>query len=284
MKFALFITVLLFVSCKKPEEQNQGSGRTDAYGEMENTWGNPTRHTSGDFTRTLDDLMSGPTRSRNCSGVPRGDVNPESESLFTLGRRSGTPKSIKGEEQVYWNECEGTMKSNYAERKNGKLNHYACTKRRKVSKEYFNFFEQKFPVCVTEAFASIQTNGESKKIDKISFTHEGVAGDSSHSNRSFHSVNRAMDVALFKVTSGKKTYVIDVKKGKDGLEKIFLNKFRKCWNDSIISYNPKCSNTGNNGTIGHEDKHHQNHMHVSLPYCDGRGGYYSKIASTDGDI
>lgn len=267
MKASILIAILFLSSCEMPWQRE--ADRDDAYGDVVRTISRDGN--TGDFSRTLNDMMSGPTGGRNCN--PSNNQSEGSE-LFTLNRNTGTPKSIKGEEQVYVNECgpEG-ITTNYAERKGGSLKHYNCSKKRKVSKEYFNFFNENFATCNKKAFSKLYPSAE---VTKISFTHEGVAGDTRHSNGSYHSINRAIDIALFKIEAKGKSFVFDVKNQNKRTEKTFFKEFRQCWNDAIIAHKGSCNGSGYQGTIGGEDKDHKNHMHVSLPFCDGRRGYYSK--------
>lgn len=275
MKNAILIILFLSVTAckKKPHPVPSGGGAYD------NVVRTITNGGAGvDISRSLNDLMSGPTNGMNCNGSPRGNSQEPRSSKFTMGRRASSASSIKGEKQVYWNECAGTMTANYAERKRGKLNHYKCSKRRAISEKYINYFEKNFPKCVKQGFKKAQGANSFGLVGKITFTHEGVAGDQRHSNGSYHSINRAMDVAVINVESNGKKYSFDVKNQKRGLEQKFFTEFRQCWHDSLVATSDKCPGSFPKGTIGHEDKHHQNHMHISLPFCPGRSGYYSKIA------
>lgn len=267
----IFIIMVFLNSCKLPWQKEPRSG--GSYGGVVRAISpgpNGNFDRVGDFSRTLNDLMSGPTNGMGCNNAPA-----DSDPIFKLGRKAGTTKKIKGEEQVLWNECAGTMTANYGENSRGKLTHYKCSKKRKMSKKFFDFFESNFSSCTKQAFLKVKGQKAFNGIEKISFTHEGVAGDTRHSNKSLHSINRAIDIALINVSSGGKNYSFDVKKQKGGLEKKFFDEFRSCWHRAVTELQGNCTGTSTPvGTIGHEDGHHHNHIHVSLPRCGG--GFYSK--------
>lgn len=185
---------------------------------------------------------------------------------------SGNPVSagaIKGEPQVNWNECDGAggVTAGY---QGGR-----CASRRRMSQPFLEHFNNSFKPCVAQGS---QAQGESKEIASIYIDHNGVAGDESHSNRSYHSVNRAIDISEIIVTytdGSKKTFDAS---NAGSSESQFFSAFRSCWSNSVIEQGRPSSCPGSvpKGSIGHEDHDHKNHMHISLPFCPQKSGYYIK--------
>lgn len=269
--FYTFILALLLNGCETPESQNL-SDQTFISPDLRETLPNANL---GNFSSELNDLMNGPTRDSDCSN-PHNRIIPN----FKLGKTSGTPKPIKKEEQVYWNECSGNPTANY--HSDGVLQPKKCSKRRKMSREFFQFFEENFSACTIESLAKVRGKGEADAIERIHFSHRGVAGDTRHSNRSLHSINRAIDIAKIHIVSNGRNIVFDAKKQHSGDDKVFYKQFRHCWDRSITQYQGNCSGSSYPvGSIGYEDRQHREHVHTSLPKCNSN--YYSKenvLAST----
>ncbi len=230
--------------------------------------------TGDGFSKDLNTFMEGPTSnfvlsannspSSGC-GLPHyedREVDSDTEQMngFPLSISDKTSGSIKGEPQVMWDECKG-IRSNYDDG-----DQKATCKKRKVSKEYINFFDDNFAKCVQVAAKGFKAGGEGD-VEKIQFSHAGIAGDPRHSNRSYHSVNRAMDIRTISFIQDGKTVSLKVSDQKKSPSKEFFEQFRKCWSDQIVAYKNNCPGSSNKGSIGHEDKDHQHHLHLSLPYC-----------------
>ncbi|GEM_PF-3167274 len=244
-----------------------------------------------DFSKSLNTYMSGPTSqialsrpdspSSNCNLAIYNEINTMNEEVHEdvdfqdflelapkNERMNGFPLtidysgagSIKGEEQVIWDECKG-IKSNYDDGAQS-----STCKKRKVSKEFITFFDKNFASCVQTAVKGYK-EGNNQAIDEIKFSHAGIAGDPRHSNRSYHSVNRAMDIRSISYVQDGKKVTLKVSDQKKSPTKEFFEKFRKCWSEKIIETSNKCPGSSNKGSIGHEHKNHQHHLHLSLPYC-----------------
>ncbi len=167
--------------------------------------------------------------------------------------------------QTSWRECTDVVTGNYSG--------YNCANRRQVSVILKDFMDQYMPECVQEALDKVG-DGE---LDQLHIIHDGVLGDRRHSPRSLHAENRAIDIRSFRVRfydGREKTYVF---KGTTNRE--FYRAFRQCWGQKV-SENNGCPYYGGSvertGSIGWEDRNHQNHMHTSVPYCVGGsyGSYY----------
>ena len=253
-------------------------------------------YTGSDFTKELNLYMDGPTSnfalsapesSSSTCGMTWADDDViyeveveaavetntrEQMNGFPLSISDEVSGSIKGEPQVKWDECKG-IKANYDD---GKQN--TTCKKRTISKEFINFFDDNFAKCVKKASTTFK--GENpEEIQSIKFSHAGIAGDQRHTNRSYHSVNRAMDIKTISFVQDGKTKTMKVSDQKKSPAKEFFVSFRKCWNDQIINNKSNCPGRSNKGSIGHEDKNHQHHLHLSLPYCPrtkNGSRYYSK--------
>lgn len=167
----------------------------------------------------------------------------------TMGLRSMFP-------QTTWRECVDYITGNYTG--------YNCSNRRGISVILKSFMEDHFLTCANEALKSY--NGQ-KAVD-LHVTHDGIQGDARHSPRSLHAEARAIDVDSMIVTyssgrSEKLTF-------KGAQHQKFFNSFRQCWGQKVNRHNgcPYISGQASlTGSIGKEDRNHQNHMHVSVPYC-----------------
>ncbi|WP_417334852.1 hypothetical protein [Halobacteriovorax marinus] len=226
-----------------------------------------------DFSSSLNSFMSGPTsqtfftradvQSSNCSDVyDFSNVGGSDEAMngFPLTMADDNAGSIKGEPQILWDECQG-IESNYDDGAQS-----SSCKRRKMSKEFFGFFDKSFGKCVQAAAKGFGQSGDAE-VEAIKFSHAGISGDTRHSNRSYHSVNRAIDIRTIAFKQGDKVVRLKVSDQKKSPSKEFFEQFRKCWHEQIVSYKSNCPGNEPKGSIGHEDHNHQHHLHLSLPYC-----------------
>ena len=160
--------------------------------------------------------------------------------------------------QTYWYECTDEITGNYSG--------YNCASRRGISDILNKFMNNYMHQCVDAGLAA-QGGG---RVAELHVIHAGILGDRNHSPRSLHAENRAIDIKSFdmKLTSGA------VKKFNfaTAAHKPFFQAFRRCWGQVVNRYNgcPLINNNpGLTGSIGWEDRNHQNHMHTSVPYCVG---------------
>lgn len=272
MRKVFLLSIFIFIAC----EQQQGQAPRPVSPSYDNFRKTLTGKNKGGFNgikivQNLNRLLKGPTVDA-CDLSFEGSYNPndisedEEFSGFPLTIANDDGGSIKGEKQIVWDECKG-IKSNYD---NGEVR-AGCTKRR-LSKEYFDFFNENFGTCVQVAAMGFESNAD---VEKISFSHNGISGDPRHSNRSYHSVNRAIDIKQIKITQNGETKILKVTDQKKSPTKEFFEAFRGCWHNKIKNYKPDCPGSSHKGSIGHEDDDHQHHLHLSLPYCPSNG-YFAK--------
>lgn len=255
---------LLLCSCNTPD-----SGQNSSFNGLQKTFSSVGRD-GLDYSNSLNDFMGGPTRP-GAAGCPTGEYNSGlNVDAYPLSYDNTASSSIKGEPQVMWNECNPELKSNYVDERGP-----AQCARRKVSKEFIEFFDVNFNACVQKAY-SAQIGGSDLDFSNLSFMHKGITGDSRHSNRSLHSVNRAIDFAQVKFTANGRVVEYNARNQRRSPDKEFFDNFRACWSDKINEHKRNCPGGNMKGSIGAEDSDHTQHVHLSLPYCPGRSGFYSK--------
>lgn len=166
--------------------------------------------------------------------------------------------------QTKWRECNDSITGNYSG--------FNCSNNRGISEILDVFKKRNFFYCVNEALEHV---GKPEAID-LHVTHDGIQGDANHSPRSLHAEARAIDVDSFVVYySSSSSERISFKPAANNA---FFAKFRSCWGEAVNQQNgcPLISGRYDlTGSIGKEDRNHQNHMHVSIPYCIN-GNYSSK--------
>lgn len=158
--------------------------------------------------------------------------------------------------QTLWNECSDYVTGNYSG--------YKCSTRRGISVILKDFMEDHFLTCTNEALKSF--NG--KTATDLHVIHDGIQGDANHSPRSLHAEARAIDVDSMIITYGNGSSEKVTFKGSNHAS--FFKSFRSCWGSKVSKLNgcPIVSGgVGQTGSIGKEDRNHQNHVHISVPYC-----------------
>lgn len=191
-------------------------------------------------------------------------LTPEQEEMYT----DEMQHFRKLFPQTTWKECVDYVTGNYTG--------YNCSNRRGISVILKNFMEDHFLTCANEGLK----NYNGKTAIDLHVQHDGIQGDARHSPRSLHAEARAVDVDSIVVTySGGVSERLSFKGSK---HQNFFNGFRSCWGQKVKTHNG-CPTAGGSiaktGSIGKEDKNHQNHLHVSVPYCvSGRygSGFYQR--------
>jgi hypothetical protein len=159
--------------------------------------------------------------------------------------------------QTRWQECNYKITGNFSG--------YACNNRRLVSVTMKNFLSNEMEKCAESALRRVGING---RIRDSHIEHVGIQGDRNHSPRSLHSESRAIDVRSFSFelnNSRTRRFVFASSSSQP-----FFREFRKCWGQRVKSRLgcPYISNRPDRtGSIGKEDSNHQNHLHLSVPYC-----------------
>lgn len=151
--------------------------------------------------------------------------------------------------------------------------------------EFFEVLDRSFNKCVAAGarFAGISSSHGSFGGQ---VHHKGIMGDARHQQtRSLHNVGRAIDISTIVVNGQRMDFAKasqQKKSGQMGKEYKFFVAFRDCWSQEARTANSRCkgrraNRAGYFGSIGWEDRKHQNHLHVSLPICDQPGFYSSGL-------
>ena len=187
-------------------------------------------------------------------------LTPEEEKIYFE-----TQRSLKGRfPQTRWRECDDPVTGNYTSAR--------CTNSRGISVILDGYLQDEFLRCANEGLSAI---GSARAFD-MHITHVGIQGDANHSPRSLHAEARAVDVKSFTMFFSNGSSRDFAFRGSSNVN--FFNAFRSCWGKVMSSDNgcPLISGqTKLTGSIGKEDRNHQNHMHVSVPHCVN--GQYSSL-------
>ncbi len=194
-------------------------------------------------------------------------LSPEEEvRYFEEARRKGDWSLLDFRfDQTHWRECTHLVTGNYTG--------IRCANRRGMAVILKDFMDNYMECCVDQA---LQSNNMGS-LDSLHIIHDGILGDRRHSPRSLHAENRAIDIRAFRVTLNDG--LVKTLNFRDRANRAFYNEFRKCWGKVINTQNG-CPAYGGNiartGSIGWEDRNHQNHMHTSVPFCvaGDYGSYY----------
>lgn len=158
-------------------------------------------------------------------------------------------KGVDDGDKVIVNECEpgNGLSFKYSE---------GCVKAQKVDKQFYDFFNNHFAKCAQE---SAQVEG----VAQISIIHDGITGDSNHTNKSMHATQRAIDlksIAIKDSSGNEKKFTAESQDG-------FFTALRSCWHNAMVAEMSNCPGSQPKGSIGNEDENHHHHVHLSLPYC-----------------
>ncbi len=151
-----------------------------------------------------------------------------------------------------------------------------------VSEEWLNLFLEAFPTCMAEGLEAIELKKPKSVVvhSVMIYQHKGSSG-----RLSLHAPARAVDIAKFELVYADKSEELVVSKAsqkenpknKDETtkERKFFEAFRGCWSEQLTQ-NHGCaaySKEGFRGSVGWEDSAHQNHLHLSRPFCPGDKNY-----------
>lgn len=231
MKCLWILPLVVLISCGKNEDVNSTISNTRGITEVDST--------------LVDEDMD----SSESVMTPQQELD-----YFTEFEALGKATAFRFA-QSSWNECKDIVTGNYVESR--------CSTGRKISVILQTFMNNHMHKCVSKGLVA-QGGGV---LADYHIVHAGIFGDPRHSPRSLHAENRAIDIKSFEVllTSGtSKVFVYAGTKNRS-----FFTAFRNCWGDIIRQHNgcPVNKDLLRTGSIGWEDKNHQNHLHTSVPYC-----------------
>jgi hypothetical protein len=186
------------------------------------------------------------------------------------------------EPQIFWNEGSGLLQGQYGPERFWDDDMAQWTqmseipppsgpdllppsKKRQLSKRLAEMMDQHLPQCIAQAA------GLSELPNPISIIHNGIAGDSNHSPKSLHSLNRAIDISDIRFVDNKgrqHNYLYafaaqanrlrdrDLLKNATKLtlsQEQFFNKLVDCWKSA------------GGAVVTCTDPRHQGHLHLSVP-------------------
>ena len=113
----------------------------------------------------------------------------------------------------------------------------------------------------------------------MAYTHKG-----SGERLSLHSAARALDISRFELDFNNDIRRIEVSqaslkaspdRNRPTPERVFLTEFRQCWSEALEEVlGCEAYSTQPRGSVGWEDASHQNHLHLSAPYCPKNPHFY----------
>lgn len=146
-----------------------------------------------------------------------------------------------------------------------------CDRELEMNKGLVDFVNRNMENCVREgwnAHTASRPELADNPMGKVRFFHEGCMGDARHQTTpSWHNHGLAWDISAIEIGGTPLWFM-------KGENVAFFSAFRQCWGEAVKSFDNSCSTrTGKSrsraskpaGTIGKEDKNHQNHLHLSLP-------------------
>lgn len=139
-----------------------------------------------------------------------------------------------------------------------------CDRQLTMGEEFSEFLNSTLSRCANQAAGT-----SSFEVGKI--WHASSMPSAEHlarSPNSLHNFGAAIDLNAIQIDNRKFIFA-DAKS--DPATREFVDKFRKCWGHAAQNWRSGClpnrSSGMPHGTIGHEDPNHQNHFHISLPFC-----------------
>lgn len=194
-------------------------------------------------------------------------------------------RQILGEPIVEWDECHPDQPlsafSRWPLRDPDTGRNTQCARRRPMSAAYMSFYEQTMPACMNQAARVINPSWEVVHTDMVhlSALRENATVSGRNGRRhSLHAVGRALDVRELHITlANGQRFNVDYMRAMSnprGPERRFFQALRDCWERA--NQNRGCRSFGNREhrcSLGWEDRNHQDHLHLSMPYCPEKPGF-----------
>ena len=183
-------------------------------------------------------------------------IQPSEETLYLEKITEPKAEFKQRFPQTKWLECDDFITGNFS--------NFSCSNRRAISVILNGFIQDHFLKCVN---ASLEKTGSSL-ANEAHITHVGILADAAHSQRSLHAEARAIDIEAIETIDDDNQ--ISFFSFKDSKNDEFFTHFRSCWGRTISEKNgcPILFEKDNlTASIGKENPRHQNHLHISVPYC-----------------
>lgn len=149
-----------------------------------------------------------------------------------------------------------------------------------VSQVWLDSFLEALPKCIEESTQAVGWGFPDSLVvhSVMIYMHKGSSG-----KLSLHAPARAVDISKLELVypEGSRDVVVSLAGesnnvgGDATLERKFLRAFRGCWSAYLVDH-AKCSNWSKDnfrGSVGWEDSAHQNHLHLSRPFCPNDSNY-----------
>jgi hypothetical protein len=150
-----------------------------------------------------------------------------------------------------------------------------------VSEIWLETFLDAFPQCLEKSLKAAELEKpESVIIHSVMiYMHKGKG-----QRLSLHAPGRAVDISKLELVYADKNREIIVSKankknnpsgGELTIERTFYTAFRRCWDENLVQKHG-CNvwkKDGYRGSVGWEDSDHQNHIHLSRPFCPSDSNY-----------
>ncbi len=198
----------------------------------------------------------------------------EEEMAYLNSCKNNTPVA-PGEVRIY-------QTSYSAQDQDGNSIQLKC-ERMPVSEVWLQTFLEALPQCIAESTAAVGWKMPASVVvhSVMIYMHKGSNG-----KLSLHAPARAVDISKLELidSKGSQNVVVSLANQANNpiddttTERKFLRAFRGCWSDTLVD-RYACSNWNKQnfrGSVGWEDSAHQNHLHLSRPFCpdnaDIKGG------------
>lgn len=150
-----------------------------------------------------------------------------------------------------------------------------------VSEEWLEVFIGAFPTCLADGLKVIGWEKPQAVIvhSVMMYMHKGRSG-----RLSLHAPARAVDMSKLELVYNGESRDLLLSKAnhknnpasQDSTpERKFYESFRRCWDNQLVEKHgcDTWKKTGYRGSVGWEDGAHQNHLHLSRPYCPSNANY-----------
>ena len=183
-------------------------------------------------------------------------IEPDLEELYIQKLTENNIDFKQRFAQTKWFECDELITGNFSG--------FSCSNKRAISVILSGFIQDHFFRCVNYSLKKIKK----PQASEVHIVHLGILGDANHSPKSLHSEARAIDIDAVEIRDKKNK--VSVFNFKNDTNDEFYTHLRTCWGETVSEYNG-CpilfEKEELTASIGKENPRHQNHLHISVPYC-----------------
>ncbi len=183
-------------------------------------------------------------------------IEPDNEAAYIQKLTEANVEFKQRFAQTKWFECDAFITGNFSE--------YSCSNKRAISVILSGFIQDHFLKCVNYSLKKVKKS----QASETHIIHLGILGDANHSPKSLHAEARAIDIDTIEIRDEKNK--VSIFNFKDEKNDEFYKHLRTCWGETVSTYNGCPILFGEEAltaSIGKENPRHQNHLHISVPYC-----------------